>query len=166
MKSINKQTIELIGVIGIIASLIFVGIQLILDRRLALAEMYAFRAEARQANLRTYLESESSLKELVSYRQNHLVGTRYNLPEEWKIEQDPIISEARRLRIEINIMSWDNLLYQSSLGLLDETAVRQGIEDNFRMDPGIAEYALTAPAITGYSRAVLQEIADKVANEE
>ena len=46
------------GLMGVIGSLIFVGIQLRLESRVALADQYFNRAESRMATFRSRLESD------------------------------------------------------------------------------------------------------------
>ncbi|MFT7470152.1 MAG: hypothetical protein ACI8XU_000040 [Kiritimatiellia bacterium] len=55
----HKELLEMIGVIAVIGSLIFVGLQLMLDRRLALADTYSFSADGRRSDTRTKLESDA-----------------------------------------------------------------------------------------------------------
>ena len=62
MKTNIKQTIEIIGFAAVVVSLIFVGIQLRLDSRVALADQYAFRSESVKNDLRSRIESEDFLE--------------------------------------------------------------------------------------------------------
>ena len=58
----NKQLIELIGIVGIVGSLIFVGLQLKFDSQVAISEQFNYRAESAKSDLRTALESEAVLE--------------------------------------------------------------------------------------------------------
>ena len=57
----TKRLIEYVGVLTVVASLLFVGMQLYLDRQIASAEQYQNRAESRKSDLRTLLESDAYL---------------------------------------------------------------------------------------------------------
>ena len=59
MKSDSKKIFEIVGNLSVVASLLFVGMQLYLDRQIAAAEQYQFRAESRKADLRVQLESDA-----------------------------------------------------------------------------------------------------------
>lgn len=99
-----KDTAELVGIIAIVASLVFVGLQLRQSHEIALATQYQARAEATQ-NL-------------------HLAG----IEADW-LPVRPLrngISEALSSR-DINTFLWlwiqyDNHYYQYQAGYLDESA--------------------------------------------
>lgn len=55
----NKQIVETVGVIAVILSLLFVGVQLYFDRKVAIVDQYISRAESRKADLRAELESDA-----------------------------------------------------------------------------------------------------------
>ena len=74
-----RQIIEAIGISAVVASLIFVGMQLLLDRRIAVADQYFNRAEAQRENLRTRTESEAffaNQEEMWELVKDHLGGTK------------------------------------------------------------------------------------------
>ena len=66
----DKQSIEVIGILGVIASLTFVGMQLMLDRQVALADQYFNRTESRLATVRSQLESEAYIDLMVMQWEN------------------------------------------------------------------------------------------------
>ena len=58
MRINSRKIVEGIGAAAIVASLGFVGMQLILDRNVALAGQYATRSESLKDDLRTQMESD------------------------------------------------------------------------------------------------------------
>lgn len=165
MKFTSKEIIEYAGTVAIVASLIFVGMQLRLDRRMALAEVYAARSEARQATLRSLLESEFALREIVKSRESGTYSGELAIPASWIDPEDPITSEVRRIRNELLIHGFDNFLYQGSLGLLETQPIRTGIKALFQTDQGLQEYSLRLIGIHQVTRATFQGIADELAAE-
>jgi len=165
LKLSTKQIIEYVGILSIVASLIFVGIQLRQETRIALAEVYSMRTEQRLATLRALLESEIAILELVDYRQRSLMPPEYSIPEGWINEEDPRISEARRIRSELVIVSWDNIAYQSSLGLYSDLGpLRATMKKLFSSDPSFMEYAFRGPRISEYTRSIFRDIATEIEN--
>ena len=57
----SRDTIEFVGLIAIVGSLVFVGLQLRQDRVVAEANQYQARAEMRLGNIRALLESDSAI---------------------------------------------------------------------------------------------------------
>jgi hypothetical protein len=55
----HKALMEVIGVFAVVASLIFVGLQLMLDRRIASAATYSISADGRRSDTRAKLESDA-----------------------------------------------------------------------------------------------------------
>ena len=166
MKLTTRQIIESIGLFSIVASLIFVGVQLRLDGRIALAEVYSMRTESRRADLRAILESEIALSELSEYRQRSLLGQNYSLPESWINDDDPRISEARRIRIELAIVGMDGIIYNRSLGLYGDLGpLRATVKSLFTDDPGAMDYALRGILISEYTRSLFIEVATEIEND-
>ena len=125
MKPDKKQFIELIGVIAVISSLAFVGMQLLLDRRVAVAEQYFNRAEAQRADQRSKLESETY------FQVQEERWARGERPRWWD-ENTQLVSlmdqgkmSVRELSLDelgafIGIIGLDNLYFQFNQGLLSE----------------------------------------------
>ena len=124
VRSDKRQLVELLGILGVIASLIFVGMQLMLDRRVAQAEQYFNRAESRKADFRARLESDEYLS-----RESKLweFGQR---PEWWDGEferwaNERVLSgseiQAGLFDSQILLITFDNLYYQYEQGLLEES---------------------------------------------
>lgn len=125
MKLDIRKNLELVGVVAVVASLIFVGMQLLLDRRIANAEQYANRAESRAANLRTLLESEAYFHNAESMWE---LGNR---PSWWNensaiaelVEQNKLSVQDLFLQIQVAnlaLLGMDNLYFQYQQGLLSD----------------------------------------------
>jgi len=67
MRLDSKQVIDIIGVTAIVASLIFVGLQLMLDRNVSIAAQYAARSESLKADLRTRMESNGYMSSRIRW---------------------------------------------------------------------------------------------------
>ncbi len=119
MKVIEWRPIaELIGIAAIVASLIFVGLQMKQSQQIALADQYQARAEAAQDMYMSLQESGMSLLSIAK-----------------PIDE---MSPAERHTAE-NVSRWgwtqyDNHYYQYSLGFLDEESwhgLRPRIEEEY-----------------------------------
>ena len=120
-----KQIIEIVGIISVVISLLFVGYQLMLDRRVALANAYFDRAESFKSDNRSRMESESYMS-MTSDEWSR--GFR---PEWWtpELESDYIEQEltgedvtAKILSFELGILHLDNLRFQYEQGLYPDFA--------------------------------------------
>ena len=151
MKIEYKTAFEFLGIFGIIASLIFVGMQLSLDRNVAQADQYFNRSESRKADLRSMMENEFYLEE---YARRWSEGSRprwWN--EENQINFEENGSDARGVRVSIlevhiNFIHLDGIYYQYRAGLLDEniwntalesirTSLRNPFERNIYLNAGL-----------------------------
>lgn len=125
----TKQIIETVGLIAVVGSLLFVGMQLRLESRVALSEQYANRAETLMANNRAKLESEAWMSAADKLWES---GWRYpwwneTLEEEYaKYGYSGSEIEAEVLNASMTIMHIDNLYFQYQQGLLNETFWRNG----------------------------------------
>ena len=70
MKTNQARLFEFIGVIAVVLSLLFVGMQLMFDRRVAMGEQYFNRAEARRADIRSRIESDAYMSDRVNRWEN------------------------------------------------------------------------------------------------
>ena len=125
MKASNREIVEIVGIFAVFASLVFVGLQLMLDRRVALAEQYFNRAESAKADRRVILESD----DLLRYDEERwALGWRPPFwDEDWEIARrvdDGTISVRSALAViveyELAIIGYDSVYYQYRQGLLDE----------------------------------------------
>jgi len=123
MKSDAKKVFEIVGVLSVVASLIFVGMQLLIDRQLAAAEQYQYRAESRKSDFRTQLESDAYM----TYRTELWEGGER--PPWWTEEMEDNAEQLGLSATSIvvtmilensSLVHFDNLYYQYDQGLLDE----------------------------------------------
>ncbi len=123
---IIRDLLETIGVLAVVVSLVFVGLQLRQEHVYAQGEQYQARSEMRLANLRSMIESEVALGAIA--KRNGFTDTGRLTKEE---------QAFALLGREIGLASWDNVHYQYELGLLDHsywTAARERVKDELR-DP-------------------------------
>ena len=125
MKTSKKDIVEIVGIFAVVASLIFVGMQLMLDRKVALAEQYFNRAESVKTDRRTALESDDLMR---YYEELWALGWRPSYwDEDWKVArrvQEGTLSVrgvlAGILDDELAIIGYDSVYFQYQQGLLDE----------------------------------------------
>ena len=104
MKLETKQLVEIIGIVAVVASLVFVGMQLQLDRRAAVGEQYSSRAQAWQAVLQSELESDEYLATFSKRWEN---GVRPN----WWVDDNRITGEdSTPTDVEVLRLTWTMLL--------------------------------------------------------
>ena len=118
----NKYLIELIGIFGIIASLLFVGAQLILDRRIASSTAYHGRVALRMDDL----IGQRDNSELVQARAVQFEKVK---PFWWNDEIESYVAELELtmedvvrldLQARIYLALTDNNFYQYGVGLIDD----------------------------------------------
>lgn len=124
MKPTNwKYVAELIGLTAIVASLIFVGLQLLLDRRVAIADQYSHRAELRLMTVQAWLQSDSYM----TYRLN--LWNKGNRPVWWSENFEAEIKNSgysgidtivEMLAWEMDLLTFDNVYFQYQQGLIAE----------------------------------------------
>ena len=139
MKIESRQLIEIIGIFGVIASLIFVGMQLLLDRRIAIANQYQTRAELR-------LQAEQSQFQNENYIAVEAARWESQRPPWWDDEVEKIYRESGEsmLNIRRDLLAFDNFriimdnnIYQYKQGLLEEEnwlSFRQSIKNVLQTD--------------------------------
>lgn len=124
MQANSRQIVEGIGAAAIVASLVFVGMQLVLDRNVALAEQYAARSESLKDDLRTQMESDGFIDSSIRVWES---GER---PSYWSEEleeyaQSKNLSNADiaylLISTRIRVLHMDNLYYQYTKDMLDES---------------------------------------------
>ncbi len=118
----HKNYIEIIGLSGVVLSMLFVGMQLLLDRQVALAHQYFNRAESRKADFRARLDSDvymSRESKLLEFGQRPVWWDGEF--ENWTNERDLSGSEiqAGLFDSQLLLITFDNLYYQYEQGLLD-----------------------------------------------
>ena len=125
LKTSKKDIVEIAGIFAVVASLIFVGMQLYLDRKVALADQYFNRAESAKADRRALLESDYYMQYM-----EELWALGEPPPfwdDDWEIAarvKDGTISvrsaEAAIKAHQMSIIGYDSVYFQYQQGLLDE----------------------------------------------
>ena len=166
MKLENKQVLELVGVVAVVASLIFVGMQLMLDRRIARADQYFNRAEAQRANLRANMGS-------AEYYANQEAMWELGMRPPWWKENSELAELIRSgklsvrnlyyqiLESQISLLGSDSNYFQYQQGLLAEEAWqsnRQGIANRIARSEVDKEIYL-------YSRRPISEVIGELSSE-
>ena len=167
MKANKKEIVEMMGIFGVIASLIFVGMQLMLDRKVALAEQYVDRAESAKADRRTILESDDLMR---YYEERWALGWRPAYwDEDWELAQrvnEGKISVrsvlAAIVEDQLAIIGYDSVYFQYQQGLLDEdmwNQLRSGIKRNMTRNE------LSRAVYQQRARTTIQPIVEEVLRE-
>lgn len=167
MNEKHKFLVEIVGVIGIVLSLIFVGMQLNFEAEVALSEQYANRTESIKSDLRTLLESEAHMSALEVRWQ---YGDR---PSWWKDEYEEQVTDsgstARQVwatiyNIQLGLYQADNLYFQYQQGLLDEefwrisrNRVEEALQDDFARDVYLDSYLPIREVILEIVNAAIDE---------
>ena len=141
MKIERRDLIEIVGLLSIVLSLLFVGQQLRLDRSLALAEQYSARAESMKDDIRTRMESDAHMANAI------VAWGRGDRPAWWNdgIEARIVASEWTPSEVVMNILEQqllyyqdDNLYFQYRQGLLNEEfwiGVQTNMKTKLALDP-------------------------------
>lgn len=133
MKRDLRQAVEVVGIFGVIASLIFVGMQLRLDRQIAISEQYHNRAESRLESLRNSQNNTELVRDRMSRWEN-------NRPAWWTNEIENLIENgsesmyslvAQQFTFSIFVVAFDNNYFQYQQGLLDE-GFWQSLREDFK----------------------------------
>lgn len=162
-----RDWLEIVGIFAVVASLIFVGMQLQLDRKVALAEQYTNRAESVKADRRVILESDA----LMQYYEEHwALGWRPDYwDEDWEIAGQ-IEEGAYSLRSviaaivenQLAIIGYDTIYYQYSQGLLEEDVWR-GLRVSLKR--GMARDELTRAVYATHARKTIRPVIEELLRE-
>lgn len=125
MNSNQKLIFELASTLAVVASLLFVGTQLYLDRKVALSEQYFNRAESRMETLRNQIASEDYLNAMVAqFERGDRPGWWDENSQVAKNIQNNILSvkdfQIYLIQTNLNLVSFDNLYYQYNQGFINE----------------------------------------------
>lgn len=167
MKASKKDIVEIVGIFAVVASLIFVGMQLVLDRRVALAEQYFDRAESAKSDRRAILESDDLMR---YYEESWALGWRPSFwDENWEIarrvEEGTISTRsviAAILDHQLAVIGYDNVYFQYQQGLLDEemwNELRNG------MKRGMARDELTRAVFQQRARTTIRPVVEELIRE-
>lgn len=152
----------MLSILGVITSLIFVGIQLMLDRRVALGNSYQARAESRMENIRRQVDSEQFVQDQVKVIESGRNIYYWSPAVEHAVEDiDYSLDELvrRALDAQIDMVSFDNVYYQRSQNLLDEsywTAVETVLRTVHADLPFEWEQYLIAPVSANFKQYLIE----------
>ena len=141
MKETNKEFLEAAGVIAVVTSLIFVGVQLYFDRNVAMADSYSNTIESRKADARAKLESDTFMG---------LQDTLWELgkrPDWWSDVLESTESQsfetgseimAQFFELELRYLEFDSVYYRHQQGLITDlywdgtrNAIKEYLRDPF-----------------------------------
>ena len=153
MKLEVKSLVEVVGIIAVVGSLIFVGLQLQLERRAATGEQYSNRANAYQAQLMSQLESEAYLS---TYSKRWENGVRPS----WFVEDNAVTgNSATAIDVEVmglsmlsTIVGLDNQYFQYQQGLMSNEqwqVRRQTMKELLKNVPRLRAF-FTDPTVNTY----------------
>ena len=142
VKSVDWRAIaELVGLAAIVASLVFVGMQLELDRQVALGSQYAARAESVKADVRARMESDAFVAMQAKLWAAGTRPTWWN-PEVAQLAKELELSGADLKMMEsdrfLTLLQADNLYFQFQQGLLEEgywIGARRYLKQSMEKDP-------------------------------
>ena len=167
MKTSTKDIVEIFGMFAIVVSLIFVGIQLRLERKVAMAEQYFNRAETVKEDYRTRLLSSEYFQEV---EENWAItGQTYYSDSDWP-EMQQVRDGLRRISSvetlmlvdRLQIVGYDNLYFQYKQGLIDELTW-QGLRSNLKRSMSYSE--LTSDVFLQGARATLRPVVEEIYKE-
>jgi hypothetical protein len=133
-----RDWLEIVGIAAVVASLIFVGLQLKQSQDIAIAAQYQARHDANAAVILGSLESEPALR-VWGQRFVETILTNPELADEikqWVREQPVEEIAARQLLAMATLKNYDNIYFQYQNGFLSEEMwqamhiqLRQGLGD-------------------------------------
>jgi hypothetical protein len=167
LKETNKELLEAAGVIAVVTSLIFVGVQLYFDRNVAMADSYSNAIESRKADARAKLESDTFMR---------LQDTLWELgerPDWWSDVLESTASQsletgseimAQFIGLELRFLDFDSVYYRHQQGLITDlywSGFRNAIKGALR-DPYTRAIYVNRPSIL---RPTIQELMTEIDSE-
>lgn len=176
MKLNSKQIIELLGLFAVVSSLLFVGMQLRLDRQIALADQYAFRAESFKNDYRAQLESDSNMSSMIAAWERGVRPVWWNEGLEEYVESNGITGlEVLTQILNANMMfvHLDNLYYQYLAGFLDEelwattenNALRNSLRNPYSIQSNVFRFQSRDGLIERPINPVIRRLISEIENE-
>lgn len=151
MKNVSLDTwIQLLGMLGVIASLTFVGLEMRQSQRIAIAGQQQSRAEITNNFVSTFLETGLDFQSIYFKRE-----TRQNRSVE---------DVAFRNAIHVTWFIYENDFYQYTQGLMDEStwqAKLAGIQIVYDYCDAREIYDVRAPIFAVEFRAVVESLPNK-----
>ena len=134
--------LQIIGATAIVASLIFVGMQLKQSQEIAIAGQYQARYESAAETARVYLQSDTGLKVWGTAIATGIraSGTFSDDFKAWALEQPPEELGFRFWTAYIELKTHDNHLFQYQQGFISEEAwqsFRKSFKQNLAAPPDI-----------------------------
>ncbi len=130
--------IQAIGIVAVIASLVFVGMQLKQSQEIAIAAQYQARFDAASGHYAAILESDSGLR-VIGADVLSDIRAKKDLPPEfvaWAKSQPPEELAFRVISAIIFLKNHDNLYFQYQAGFLSDEAwkalrmqLKRGLDD-------------------------------------
>ena len=121
MKKNWNAIADLVGTLAIVASLIFVGIQINQSREIAIAEQYQARATASTERLLWFIDNDLLRQRLsTNYESLHEAGKLGEVFEEEYKNSGPEYLAIRYHSDMATLVVWDNLYMQYQMGTMDE----------------------------------------------
>ena len=144
-----EDWLQIIGLFGVIGSLIFIGLQMKQDREIALSEIWQARTAAVVEQSSTLATNENALSAFAKVRGGRLA------------EITPIEEEAGRFVTWSWMYLWENSHYQHTLGFVPDEhwkRVRKGIK-TYLQNPFMGPMMMDISTLMRPSfRAVIEEI--------
>lgn len=120
----KKDLIEIVGVASVVASLVFVGVQLYLDRQVVKAAQYHARAELRLDTIQSWFENDSYVEDYADAILDGRRNPRWMTEDIRKSVQNGESEMERYVRqawvTEMEIITLNNNQYMYLQGLMDE----------------------------------------------
>ncbi len=162
-----RDWLEIVGIFAVVASLIFVGMQLLLDRKVALAEQYSSRAESAKADRRSSLESQDYMQYI---EDTWALGDRPSYwNEDWEVAKrldDGTLNVkgvyAEIMLIQLDIIGYDSVYFQYQQGLLDKdmwSQLRAGMKRVMARDE------LTRTVYERHARSTIRPVVEELLRE-
>jgi len=154
--SYTRTIVETVGVLAIVGSLIFVGVQLKQDRLIAEATQHQARAEMSLGNRRATLESETALTALAKLRSEGFDSLG-------NVEKEAVL-QMSIMRIVVD----QNNYHQYQLGLLGESywaGARKRIKDRLREDAFRSIYSAVLPSMDENHALLVNEMLTELDSE-
>ena len=167
MKTDARRIIEIVGIFGVIASLVFVGFQLRQEQRIAIGDQYQNRTESRKADIRATLESDAWMARMSKEWELGERPTWWNNEFESSAEQSGYNGAdvwGQIYQIRLGILQIDNNFYQADQNLLPDGFRESNREflKNYIRDPFVREVALD---FGGGLSSILPELIIGIENE-
>jgi hypothetical protein len=167
MKTSKKDLVEITGIFAVVASLVFVGMQLHLDRKVALADQYFNRAESAKADRRSLLESDDYMR---FKEEQWALGYRPPFwDESWefakRVKEGKVSvrsAYAEMTSSQLAIIGYDSVYFQYQQGLINEESWNL-LRTNLKKT--MARNKLVRAIYTRYARSILRPVIEEILRE-